>query len=872
MRLLSFQSGSRVLGIVAILVSLAPDLSAQNAIQVFSPLVVRPSSTNTGTGANALVFNSSNLNLTCPSSGISAILSSSASGKANILVDNNIFLTDTVGQTVTGPTNVCRGGASNPNYQNQQSCFTVNGYEIPVSQGLLTGQDPDTFVATGGVAPLDVSSSLVPGPQQLTISLVDEGSGTGFYVDNSTVYLVTNCTQNGVTGPALMNGNPISSTDPTPAQLTQSFNFNPTTGQAIGFTYDLGPAEAANTLSITDQTIPQVADSPLDPTTFQTVWAAGTSFATANCLVHSGEQLANGNPACKLYTLECTVGTGANASGAQCPVSSLSNEVIKDVFDGPAFTLTDIPTPQGPTFHEGIGLLMASEGWTGGPCTFDPAANLTNLPCPQNLLTSFSGPGLYDGTSHTTHPNSTFLSIAGIPEDLTTVTVAGQQPGGWINTSTASVTFSSQPPVLPAGSVPNAANFVASPIQSITYGISSPGSLPAPGNPVPTDTVLSNSITCPTLANQNGVQAAVFTPPQQTITGLADGYYLLHYFAQDCAGTMELKFTQDANQSWSTNFYTYALNVDTTSPAVSSGPVLSPAPNAAGVYTVGQAVTASYSCTDALSGVATCGASTFASPVNATSTLTSPVDTSTPGMKSYVVTAIDAAGNQSTSSVNYQVVGDYDPQIEFSLSPTTVSFPLGANVAVTVLPTPASSPKQAPKSALKPGSRAANALSLATPATEWRPNGTVEILDGATVLKTLGIPYSGSVKYTVGGLAAGQHVLSVHYSGDGHNPAGNSAPVLLTVNPGPVQLRAACFAFWNDYSCTVIPDASGQQVHGAITYQLDSETPVSANLGWGFVFISVHHITPGEHTLTLNFAAQGSYLAAPPLVEHFSIQ
>ena len=88
---------------------------------------------------------------------------------------------------------------------------------------------------------------------------------------------------------------------------------------------------------------------------------AGTSFATSMCLVHSAEIL-NGQPVCKLFTLECTVGTGSSAAGANCPVSSASNEVLRDVFDGPSFTLGD---------HQGMGFLMASEGWTGGPCTFD---------------------------------------------------------------------------------------------------------------------------------------------------------------------------------------------------------------------------------------------------------------------------------------------------------------------------------------------------------------------------------------------------------------------------------------------------------------------------------------------------------------------
>ncbi len=276
------------------------------------------------------------------------------------------------------------------------------------------------------------------------------------FLAGSTLYLNTNCTQTGVTGPATITGNPIPQTNPTPAQLTQNFAFNPTTDQKVQFVYDLSEAHAAGTLSITPDTIPGTDDLPIDPTSFQTNLVKNTSFATSMCLIHSGE-LVNGLPACKLFTLQCTIGTGKDESGAQCPVSSVPNEIFQDVFDGPGFTLPDISTPGGPTFHQGVGFLMAAEGWAGGPCTFDPASGLENLPCPQNLLSNFSGPGLYTATGRTSHPNSTFVPVAQVPEDLTTVTVAGQQPGGWINSATANVTLSSQPPALAGTNLPGLA-------------------------------------------------------------------------------------------------------------------------------------------------------------------------------------------------------------------------------------------------------------------------------------------------------------------------------------------------------------------------------------------------------------------------------
>lgn len=818
----------------------APAILAQNSIRVFGPVNVRDSAAGTGFGSSAVVFNSATLNLTCGASPITAVLSSSADNTGNVLVDNNVQVSDASQSGTTSPVNVCRGGTTDSTpYGPSPNCFTA-GYQQPAGQGQLNGQNPDTFASTGGVAPIDISGHLAAGANQLKIDLVDTGQ---YVLASSTLYLNTNCTQTGVSGPATITGNPIPQTNPTPAQLTQSFPFNPTTDQQVQFVYDLSEAHAAGTLSITPDTIPGTDDLPIDPTTFQTSLVKNTSFATSMCLIHSGE-LVNGAPACKLFTLQCTVGTGNNESGAQCPVSSLPNEIFQDIFDGPSFTLPDISTPGGPTFHQGVGFLMAAEGWVGGPCTFDAASGLENLPCPQNLLSNFSGPGLYTATGRTSHPNSTFVPVAQVPEDLTTVTVAGQHPGGWINSSTANVTLSSQPPALAGTNLPGLANFVPSPIQSITYGISASNSVPSPGAPASTDTVVQNTIPCPAPANPLDPPATVFTTDPQTLDGLADGSYLIHYYAQDCAGTEELQFSKDAGGSWSTSYYTYPINVDTIAPAVASGPVLAPS---SGSYSVGQAVTASYSCTDERSGVIRCGASTFSAnsaPLN-TGTLTSPVDTSTPGPKTYTVTVVDAAGNQSSASVNY-VVTSFDTAIKITLSSPTVTYPLGTNVVITV-----------------------------APAHGHTPTGSVQLFDGTTLLQKSNLQGNGAAYLYIQGLSAGTHSLSVVYSGDASNPGGTSAPVMLTVKPVPVNLTASCwnanFPYGADYHCGAYASSAAGAPKGVVTYQYDGGAPVTLPLQNGTAQFVIPRPPVGTHQVMIAYAAQTNYAAANPVNETFTV-
>ena len=648
----------RTVALIACAASAAPAMSGQNtnSIKLFDPTNVRLSLSTAGNPPDQVLFNSLTVQLGCNASPIQASISSTADNTGNVITDNYIDLTVTAGGSTTGPVNLCQGGVF---YDNYYSCFTPY-LENLGGRGLITGQDPDNYTLLGGLPPIDISSYLQPGTNSVQFDLFD----TGGYLSNSTLYLNTNCTQLGVSGPQQITGNPISTTNPTPQQLTQSFPFDSTTNQQVNFVYDLSLAEGAGGLSITDQTIPNVADLPLDPATWIPIWVPGTSFATSSCLSHTGELLPSGSPACKLYTLQCNVATNPSQSGGQCPISNQPNEVFQEVWDGPAFTLPDIVVPNGPTFHQGVGFLMASEGWTGGQCKFDQTTDFAATLCPQNLLVNFSGPGGYTTTSHGTHPNSSFITVAPVPEDLTTVTISGQHPGGWINSDTANVTFSSQPPTF-AGVTsppPGAANFVPAPIASITYGISSASNPPMPGNPVPGDTTLTNPIACPTSSSPTQPQATVFTPAAQSVPIMnGDGQYLIHYFARDCASTEELKFTQDMGGSWSTSFYTVPVNVDTQPPMVASGPTLSPPPSTnngvANSYTVGQVVTATYSCTDTLSGVVSCGASTFSPGTLNTGNITSSVDTSTPGMKTFTVNVTDAAGNTgSPVSVPYQVV------------------------------------------------------------------------------------------------------------------------------------------------------------------------------------------------------------------------
>jgi hypothetical protein len=218
-----------------------------------------------------------------------------------------------------------------------------------------------------------------------------------------------------------------------------------------------------------------------------------------------------------------------------------------------------------------------------------------------------------------------------------------------VNTRDVKASFKTRPPVVP----PPNNGFVAAPVYSITYGVSPQNALPSPEFPVPGDVSLYSPAGC-------SGPAKSFQPAPVTISVDADGMYLIHYFATDCAGTEELRFPKDQSGSWTTTFFVVELDVDTVKPKVISGPTLSPAPtliNGVLGYAKGARVTATYQCSDELSGVEQCGYQHYSDPITDPGPVTTAVDTATTGTHTFIAAVWDAAQNVGTpATVTYQVV------------------------------------------------------------------------------------------------------------------------------------------------------------------------------------------------------------------------
>ncbi len=645
---------------------------AQNTYQLFGPV-----DTRTSTNTVPTAFGTSTVQLNCSVTPITATISYSPTASNNVYA--NVFTDNYIGLTVNSNArvNICRNGYADAP-EGGTDCFNTAYTSAYLG---LTGQDPDTFVATYGVPALDISPYLVPGGVQAKFELLDFGVSLG----SSSVWLITNCTQTSIAPGGSITGNPISPTSPTPSQLTQNFFFDSTNGQRVEFIADYSAAEAAGGLTIVGNTIPTVNNQALEPSAWPAV-VAGTSFATTACVPDSGELDASGNPLCKLSTILCTNSLNSTPAGDNCPQSNAKNVEMYHTFDAQTSAVTSFPS------GTGLGFLMGSDNWPSSSCTF--VGPETGVLCPQNPLTSFLGDFRSGSGGSTT--NSTFIVVSGVPLPSTLASFSPDN-SGWSNSSTVNLNFLTTPPSVAA---PNN-GFIAAPVRTLTYGIDSPPPYPDTSLPIPGDVTLpkTNPVTCPSVPTAGALPLA-----ESDIVTLAEGAHQLHYFATDCAGTEELVFTPNVSNlgNWA-SFKTLAINVDTTQPIVATGPTLSPP----GPYVWNQAgVSASYICSDppgnsgaTPSGVVVCGPTSASTvpPTPNTGLLNSPVNTSAVGPQIFTVNVQDLAGNIGTpESVTYNVDYSFTGFLAPVKNPPAVNkdeagdvvpikFSLGGNAGLAIL-------------------------------------------------------------------------------------------------------------------------------------------------------------------------------------------
>jgi hypothetical protein len=199
------------------------------------------------------------------------------------------------------------------------------------------------------------------------------------------------------------------------------------------------------------------------------------------------------------------------------------------------------------------------------------------------------------------------------------------------------------------------------------------------------ETVVTNTVTVvdqtkPTITLTTPADGAVYELGEQVLADYSCADEPNGSGLDSCTGTVasgaavdtgslgDMTFTVNASDeagNTASKRVTYTV-VDATPPSIT---VTTPADGA--VYSVGEQVTADYSCTDDHSGVASCVGSVAVGAA---------VDTGSVGEKSFTVEASDNAGNTASKTVNYTVADRTAPTITLTRPVEGAVFTLGESV------------------------------------------------------------------------------------------------------------------------------------------------------------------------------------------------
>ncbi len=265
---------------------------------------------------------------------------------------------------------------------------------------------------------------------------------------------------------------------------------------------------------------------------------------------------------------------------------------------------------------------------------------------------------------------------------------------------------------------------------------------------------------------------------------------------------------------------------------------------------------------------------TQGSPVTLSASVTGPGQlggavTFTSGATVLCSSALNSSGVASCAftpkvSGTLSIVAQYQPDANHLPSSAGLSLPV-YDTAVTM--------QFASTQLTYPG--ATNVTACVAGATKTTATGSVQILDGTTVLTTLNLKSGCAYWYISPGLNAGAHSISAAYSGDINNPAGASAPTVLTVSPVPVDMSISC---WNaslpygaNYSCTVTVSSNAGAAQGSINYSFDGGAQVLVPLTKGNAQFTIATPSAGSHNVAIAYAQQTNYAAATAQTESFTV-
>jgi len=161
---------------------------------------------------------------------------------------------------------------------------------------------------------------------------------------------------------------------------------------------------------------------------------------------------------------------------------------------------------------------------------------------------------------------------------------------------------------------------------------------------------------------------------------------------------------------------------------------------------------------------------------------------------------------------------------------------------------------------------AAITFTTSVTATGAAPTGSIQFLDGTTVIGSAIMNASSSAAFTTTALALGQHSITAVYSGDTNSSPSTSSVLLQSVKQTTstaLTASASSIVGGSAVTFTATLTAANVMPTGSVIFQ-DGSTAIgngSVN-AQGIAVFTTTTLTPGQHTITAAYQGDGSSLAS----------
>jgi len=162
-------------------------------------------------------------------------------------------------------------------------------------------------------------------------------------------------------------------------------------------------------------------------------------------------------------------------------------------------------------------------------------------------------------------------------------------------------------------------------------------------------------------------------------------------------------------------------------------------------------------------------------------------------------------------------------------------------------------------------------LTLIATVTPNTASGSVTFFDGATILGTVFLPYSGTASFTTSSLAVGSHSLTAHYSGDtfdnsSTSPALAHQVLAATSTSLAASVNPSVFGQAVTFTATVTSATPGT-ITGTVTFKDGATVLGSGIISSGKATLLASALVPGVHSITVGYSGNATYgtSTSPPL-------